>query len=183
MSSIITELAQWKAHMLTCPTTITYETNSEFRAHVRRIFNFTPGVCTYYGDSATQMSETGGIGPVMESENGEIDPETYMVQLQEPTEEDDLITNDELAYDDDAMTRGRNCWYQFTEDHPDFLEIYTHAAYKMISTDPTIGQCVLCGFQTFPEYYKCIRTFLLTGTPDSASMSYLANYFKPSIEN
>lgn len=167
--------AEWKAHLTSCPVTISYDSNRGFREHVRRIFDFEPGVVSYYGDSVEHVAKTGGLAEVNES-----DP-IVPVNLPELTENDIRETADELEYDDEAMTSGRMSWYEFTEDHPDFLEIYTHAAYKMISTDPTIGQCVLCGYHTFPEYYKCVRSYLLTGTPDLGAISYLANYFKPSV--
>lgn len=160
-------LAYWQKHLLTCPEKISYSSNAEFREHLRQIFGFDCTKTTEFGAN-TDESE------IDTEHEFPVDPD----DMRDPTQAELDETEDELAYDSEAMSKGTAAWYLFTEDHPDFLDIYTNAAYKMISTNPEVGHCVVCGYQTFGEYYDCVRSYLLTGKPSPASIAYLVNYFK-----
>lgn len=157
--------AFWTERMRALPPTITYESSREYRAIIRRVFDF---------DAEKRVTEFGGVG---------LDPEVPM----------DAETADEVAFDEAAMTRALVDWYSWTEDDPDFLEVYEHAAYTMMTTDPTVGQCVATGYSTFADYYACMRAFLLETDrvgadaqnktkrrPDyGGAMARLQAYFRP----
>lgn len=150
--------AEWITHLRNCPDTVSYTTDHEFRNVLRRIFQFDPkSRITYFGDNADE---------------GALIPENEL----------DAITADEIAFDQDAIDRGLTLWYQWTEDDPDFLELYTHAAYKMITLNPEVGQCVVASYQSFDDYYSSIRAYLCTEPRkkiNRESISRLLRFYHP----
>ena len=133
-----TEWVQW---LRECPDVIEYTTDKQYRDCMRRIFEFSP-------EAILKYTQTGLISG---------DTQTDRV------DDRDEATADEMRFDDRAMVAGMAKWFEWTEDDPDFLELYTHASYKMITVNPEVGQCVLCSFDQFAKYYVCVRAFLTTG--------------------
>jgi hypothetical protein len=115
------------------PSSISYQTNQEYRNWIRRIFHFTKDAKTYYAN----LNET-------DFENI-IDDES----------------KDEMDYDYDSMQIGLDILFEQTIDISIFEEMYTLAAATMISTDVKIGQAVLCSFDYFHLYYTCLWHFFL----------------------
>ena len=69
------------------------------------------------------------------------------------SEVDDAESNDELLFDDAAISLGLDCLFEFTKDIPEFQELYDEYAGRMFSTDRSIGQAVLCCYDNFQMYY------------------------------
>lgn len=132
---------EWIQWLQTCPDAIEYTTDAQYRAHLRSIFGFSPEAVLKYTDQGLTAGYVGDLH----------------------TEDRDEVTADEMRFDNWAMTVGLAQWFEWTEDDPNFLELYTHASYKMITINPEVGQCVLCSFDQFAKYYTCVRTFLTTG--------------------
>ena len=113
------------------PSSISYQTNQEYRNWIRRIFHFTKDAKTYYAN----LNET--------DFEKNIDDES----------------KDEMDYDYDSMQIGLDILFEQTIDIPIFEEMYTLAAATMISTDVKIGQAVLCSFDYFHLYYMHKKIF------------------------
>ena len=69
-------------------------------------------------------------------------------------------TLDELCIDMDAMEETMTKLFILTEGHELFQKLYDAAAAKMISTDRTIGQCVLFSYDYFYLFHACMCVFL-----------------------
>ena len=69
-------------------------------------------------------------------------------------------TLDELCIDMDAMEETMSKLFILTESHELFQKLYDAAAAKMISTDRTIGQCVLFSYDYFYLFHACMCVFL-----------------------
>jgi len=115
------------------PSSISYQTNIEYRQWIRRIFHFTKDAKTYYANLKETDFKT------------EMDPES----------------KDEMDYDYDSMQIGLDILFEQTIDEPIFEEMYILAAATMISTDVKIGQAVLCSYDYFYLYYNCLWHFFL----------------------
>jgi hypothetical protein len=81
-----------------------------------------------------------------------------------PISDYDAITNDELMYEDDAMSKGLDEIYAMTKDVPDFQEIYKLTAGFMLSTDPNIGLAVAFSYDYFDKFHPCLVDFLRSGS-------------------
>lgn len=81
-----------------------------------------------------------------------------------PISDYDAITNDELMYEDDAMSKGLDEIYAMTKDVPDFIHIYTTTAGFMLSTDPNIGLAVVFSYDYFDKFHPCLVDFLRSGS-------------------
>ena len=136
-----TEWVQW---LRECPEAIEYTTDKQYRDCMRHIFEFSPEATLKYTENGL------AAGDSTEDKTNVFDDR-------------DEATADEMRFDDRAMVAGMAKWFEWTEDDSDFLELYTHASYKMITVNPEVGQCVLCSFDQFAKYYVCVRTFLTTG--------------------
>jgi hypothetical protein len=148
----------WIVHLRDhCPESIHYTTNAEYRQFIRSIFLFDP---------SKQVTHVG------DDDQGTLIPKDQM----------DAETADEVSFDQSAVDRGLKQWYEWTEDDPDFLEVYTHAAYKMITTNPEVGQCVVASYQTFDLYYQCIRAYLLRKKM-AGPMAQLARFYQPNNDD
>lgn len=111
---------------------ISYDSDPEYRQHLRRVFRFSPEKRTYYANLKLSDFE-------------EIDP----------------ISKDEMELDMDALEEGMNRLFLATCDDPIFRTLYEYAAGRMFSTDPKIGQAVLCSYDTFPWYFSCVWHHLM----------------------
>ena len=81
-----------------------------------------------------------------------------------PISDYDEVTNDELMYEDDAMSKGLDEIYARTKDVPEFQEIYMLTAGFMLSTDPSIGLAVVFSYDYFDKFHPCLVDFLRSGS-------------------
>ena len=70
---------------------------------------------------------------------------------------------DEVFLDSKSITTSMDCIYEHTSIDPHFQELYVKSAGRMFSTDPQIGQAVLCAYDTFMLYYSAVWHFLHGG--------------------
>jgi len=117
---------------------ISYHSNPEYRQHLRRVFRFSPEKRTYYANLKSSD---------IDFEEMDLDP----------------ISKDEMELDMDALEEGMDMIFLATCDDPIFRTLYEYAAGRMFSTDPKIGQAVLCSYDTFPWYFSCVWHHLMNG--------------------
>ena len=115
------------------PLKINYNSNQEYRQWIRKVFHFSNDAKTYFADLSKEDIVEEGM---------------------------DEESMDEMLFDMSKMNAGLDFFYKLTEFHPEFQELYIHAAAQMFSTDPTIGQAVLCSYDYFHLYYTCVWHFL-----------------------
>jgi len=121
----MTEKNAFFEHFKTLGPTVQYNDTKEYRQCLRRVFRMDLNKRTGYSDlSFSQMDE-------------DLDEES----------------NDELLFDDKAISFGLDWLYELTNDKQDFKELYDQYAGRMFSTDRLIGQAVLCCYDNFPMYY------------------------------
>lgn len=119
-------MSSFRQHFVLLPSTVQYANTTEYRNCLRRVFRMDLSQKTGYSDlSYSQMN----------------------------VEDLDAESNDELLFDDSAISVGLDYLYEFTKDVPEFQDLYDEYAGKMLSTDRTIGQAVLCSYDHFPMYY------------------------------
>ena len=121
-------------HLQTLPSHITYHSNSEYRAIIRQIFQFQPEKRSYYA----------GL------EQSDIVSDIEM----------DAESKDEMELDMDSFEKGMEFIFLTTHSHPLFQKLYEYAAGRLFSTDPRIGQAVICSYDTFSWYFTCIWHYL-----------------------
>ena len=90
-----------------------------------------------------------------------------------PISDYDAVTNDELMYEDDAMSKGLDEIYARTKDVPEFQEIYMTAASLMLSTDPSIGLAVLFSYDYFDKFHLCLADFWRSGSISAGNRELL----------
>jgi hypothetical protein len=90
-----------------------------------------------------------------------------------PISDYDAVTNDELMYEDDAMTKSLDEIYAMTKDVPDFIHIYTTTAGFMLSTDPNIGLAVVFSYDYFDKFHPCLVDFLRSGSISAGNREVL----------
>lgn len=130
---------------LDLPSCMFYTDNKGYRDTVRKVFHFDGTKITSYDDKI-KMNKT-----------EELDEETL----------------DELSFDGSQMEKGMEILYDLTKDEVLFQDIYLKAAGRMFSTDPRIGQAVLCSYDMFSNYHTTIWFYLLDGfTGVSSCQSY-----------
>jgi hypothetical protein len=130
------------------PSWLYYSTNKEYRDTIRKVFRFHDEKKSTYADM--KLSDV------------------YETDL-------DAETLDEVSFDTEQMEIGMQTLYEITEKQTLFQELYALAAGRMFSTDPKIGQAVLCSFDYFSEYHTVVWYYLLDG--------YSAAIKCPSYEN
>jgi len=118
------------------PSWLYYSTNKEYRDTIRKVFRFNDTKKSTYADMK--------LNHVYETD---VDEET----------------KDELSFDTAQMERGMQLLYEITCSQALFQELYLLAAGRMFSTDPTIGQAVLCSFDYFSDYHTVVWYYLLDG--------------------
>lgn len=123
----------FKSYFVTLPSCIHYRTDEEYRGRIRQIFRFDPAKIFTYDEKMTDFSE--------------LDPNTQ----------------DELLFDTNAISGSMDKMYEDTSKEPFFQDLYLQAAGQMFSTDPKIGQAVLCSYDTFHLYYACVWFFYVDG--------------------
>jgi len=89
-----------------------------------------------------------------------MDCESKRKEIQEIYGDLDKESLDELLYDENQMISVMDQLYKFTEQHPQFQELYSLAAAKMLSEDRTIGQAVICCYDFFYLFHPCLCTFI-----------------------
>ena len=120
---------------------ISYHSDVEYRQHLRRIFRFSPEKRTYYANLKSEDLGLGlGLGLDRNLDFEEMDP----------------ISKDEMELDMDALEEGMDRLFLATWEDPLFRTLYEYAAGRMFSTDPKIGQAVLCSYDTFAWYFSCV---------------------------
>ena len=120
-------------HFRSLPSTISYDSDATYRQCIRHIFKFAPDKQTFYS----------GLKKEDLVEEEDLDPES----------------KDEMDLDMDALEDGMNIIYLATHQNPLFRNLYEYAAGRMFSTDPKIGQAVLCSYDTFTLYFSCVWHF------------------------
>lgn len=121
------------------PEKIYYSNNREYRQQIRYIFDISKNARSYYVDISYSSPS---------SDN-----------LIEDEDEDDE-TRDELNYDSSVVEKGMEELFSISNTNPLFKELYLYSAGRMFSTDLTIGQAVICSYDTFHLYYTCIWHFI-----------------------
>jgi len=122
-------------HYKELPSCVYYEDNKTYRDTIRKIFRFDETkMASYVAGTKTEIY-------------AEIDEES----------------KDELTFDGNQMEKGMELLYEITKDEPIFVELYTLAAGCMFSTDPKIGQVVICSYDTLIHYHTIIWFFLHDG--------------------
>ena len=121
------------------PNRISYSNDVEFRATLRKIFDF--DLTQYYQYEDEQCSQS---------------------HLDE-------TTLDELWYDGQTMSKNMDILLELTTKYAIFNDLYLKAAARMFSTDIGIGLAVVCSYDTFHWYYACIWKLLHTGVEGLSS--------------
>ena len=104
------------------PSVIVYATNREYRDRIRKVFRFDP-------------------------------KETYSYEGKRVNFEDlDEESKDELMFDSTSMSSSMDILFHATENDPFFQDLYRHAAGRMFSESPEIGQAVVWSYDTFHLY-------------------------------
>ena len=115
------------------PSVVFYDDNEEYRACIRKAFRFNPDEKYTYDGKLVDFTQL------------------------------DRESQDEVFFDSQSMAEGMNILYEKTHTDPFFQELYLHAAGRMFSDSPKIGQAVLCSYDTFSWYYTCVWYFLNGG--------------------
>jgi hypothetical protein len=105
---------------------------------MRRVFRFSPEKRTYYANVKS-------VDLDIDFDEIDLDP----------------ISKDEMELDMDALEEGMDILFLATHEDPVFRTLYEYAAGRMFSTDPKIGQAVLCSYDTFPWYFSCVWYYVL----------------------
>lgn len=98
------------------------------------------------------------IRQVFEMDRSKIDAQIQHIEYHNQEHLDD-ISRDEISYDEDAAKDMLEYIYDETSYIPEFKDLYEKAAMRMFSTDPTIGQAVLCSYDYFSYYHACLVEF------------------------
>jgi hypothetical protein len=122
-----------RKHIISLPSCIQYENDTEYRNHIRRIFRFDPNEKFTYNGKITKFSKL------------------------------DSQTQDEIMFDSKQVTETMDEMYRDTSKEGHFQELYIHAAGRMFSTDPHIGHAIICSYDTFQWYYTCVWYFYVGG--------------------
>jgi hypothetical protein len=75
----------------------------------------------------------------------------------------DEESRDEMQFDMEKVNSNLNALYECTKQEYVFEELYKSAAGKMFSTDPLIGQAVLCSYDYFMLYHSCLWFYFHPG--------------------
>lgn len=140
----------FKNYIISLPSFIHYKSDEEYRGCVRHIFRFDLNETYSYEGKLTNFSQL------------------------------DVKTQDELLFDNKALTESMDRLYEDTIKEPFFQDLYLHAAGQMFSTDPKIGQAVLCSYDTLHMYYACVWFFYVGGVSallSCAEYKKLNHYF------
>ena len=115
------------------PSAIKYIDNKEYRACIRRVFDFTKDAKSYYADLTENDFDNN------------LDEES----------------KDEMEFDPILMQQGLDFIFKNTIENSHWEEVYLLAAATMFSTDVMIGQAVLCSYDYFAIYYTCLWHFFI----------------------
>jgi len=127
------------------PSVIVYVNNREYRDHIRKIFRFDMKEKFHYDGKLTKFEDL------------------------------DEESRDELMFDSKSMSISLDVLFKATENDVFFRELYLHAAGRMFSESPEIGQAVVCSYDTFHLYYSCVWYYLQGGV---SSLSAIEEYKK-----
>jgi hypothetical protein len=81
----------------------------------------------------------------------------------------DIVSRDELSYDEEAAKVFMDKTFQATKDHPLFEQLYEKAAGFMFSTDPEIGMTILFGYDYLDVFGPCVLRILKEPTSFNAT--------------
>lgn len=132
------------------PSCLMYSDDSEYREKLRMFLRFDKDEKFTYNGKITKFSDL------------------------------DEITQDELLFDSKNTTKHMDILYEITNKEHVFREIYIHAAARMFSEDPKIGQAVVCSYDTFRWYYASVWYFLnggISGLCVCPEIKKLKNHF------
>ena len=115
------------------PSIVSYQNDTEYRDCLRTVFQFDPHEKYTYDGKLCAFQEL------------------------------DSQTQDELLFDSQAVSKNLDIWYDRTKNNDLFSTLYLHAAGRMFSTDPKIGQAILCSYDFFPAYYASMWYFFYGG--------------------
>jgi len=110
------------------PSTISYQSNKEYRDWIRILFQFSKENRSYYAD----------------------------LKREDILENIDEESKDEMEFDIQKMEKGLNILFKNTIDTLLFEEIYLLSAATMISTDMKTGQTILFSYDYFHLFYSCL---------------------------
>ena len=122
------------SYLETLGPSITYDSNHTYRNTLRSVFMFDSTKKTYFAN---------------------LESTDFLAEI-------DSESRDEMDLDMDALEEGMHLLFVATEHIPAFQELYESAAARMFSTDPKIGQAVLCSYDTFDLYYTCFWHQIIT---------------------
>lgn len=134
-----------KQYILSLPSCMIYGDDDEYRNKIRRVFQFDPNEKYDYDGKITDFNIL------------------------------DAKTKNELFFDSKHMAKNMDQLYEDTKDDSHFKELYLAASGRMFSTDPKIGQAVLCSYDTFSWYYSCVWYFYLNGVSGLLACSAYKN--------
>jgi hypothetical protein len=80
-----------------------------------------------------------------------------------PLESLDSISQDELTFDGDKISKAMDKIYEATSTCFHFQDLYKNAAATMFSTSPEIGHAVLCSYDYFNKFHTCVWHYLNGG--------------------
>ena len=72
------------------------------------------------------------------------------------------LEEDELEFDEMLIMKNMEHIYILTKENYLFQNLYDLAAAKMLSTDRSMGQCILFSYDYLQYYYSCICIFINT---------------------
>jgi len=77
----------------------------------------------------------------------------------------DEETNDEMLYDNNAVSKMMDYVYDNTKHNIIFQQLYDKAAARMLSQDREIGLCILFSYDFLLQFHPCLVDFL--NSPDT----------------
>jgi hypothetical protein len=92
----------------------------------------------------------------------------------------DEETLDELLYDSDKMDNTLSILFDKTIHDSTFVILYEKAAGLMLSTDKTIGQCVLFSYDYFSLFHVCLCDYFVNHVFDETCDSFIQLHCKLS---
>jgi len=85
----------------------------------------------------------------------------------------DEETLDELLYDGNKMDHTLAILFDKTITNNAFVTLYETAAALMLSTDKTIGQCILFSYDYFSLFHVCLCDYFVNNSFHETSESFL----------
>ena len=135
------------SHIQSLPSHLSYHSNREYREVIRKVFQFQPEKRFYYAG---------------------LEQSDIISELDLDTE-----SKDEMELDMDSFEKGMELLFLATHSHPFFQLLYEYAAARMFSTDPRIGQAIICSYDTFSWYFTCIWYYIQDPNQNNYNLEHL----------